>query len=130
MAARIVLVLSALVWLPYGVYCFVRPDSLAEAAGVVATTPVGVIELKAMYGGLQVGIGLLCALGAARLPLQRPALVALLFLTAGLGLARLGGVASAGSLDGYNGFALGFEWGTAALSAWLVSRSGAAAAPA
>lgn len=128
MAARIVLGLSALVWLPYGVYCFLAPGSLADAAGVAATTPTGAIELRAMYGGLQAGIGLLCALAVARGDLVRPALLALLFLTGGLGLARLGAAATAASVDGYTGFALGFEWATAALAAWLLARPAPSAA--
>ena len=50
MAARIFLALSALVWLLYGLYCLLVPGSLAEAAGVAATTPTGTTELRAMYG--------------------------------------------------------------------------------
>jgi hypothetical protein len=130
MAARIFLGLSALVWLPYGLYCFFQPGSLAEGAGVAATSTAGSIELQAMYGGLQVGIGVLCALGVFRPALERPALLALLFLAGGLAVARLGAVTAAGALDGYNGFALGFEWATVALCGWLVSRGVPAPAPA
>ncbi|MGH0037651.1 MAG: DUF4345 family protein [Myxococcota bacterium] len=126
MAARIFLGLSALVWLPYGIYCFLRPAALAESAGVAAQTDVGSVEIQAMYGGLQAGIGVLCALGALRPALREPALIALLFLAAGLALARLGGLASVGSLDPYNGFALVFEGATVALAAWLSRRAGPA----
>ena len=54
MATRIFLLLSALLWLPYGIYCWLHPSYLAEAAGVVFQ---GSTELRAMYGGLQAALG-------------------------------------------------------------------------
>jgi hypothetical protein len=59
MAARIFLAFSALLWLPYGVYCFFDPGFLAGAAGVVSQSPTASTELRAMYGGLQTAIGAL-----------------------------------------------------------------------
>jgi hypothetical protein len=52
---RIFFALTALVWLPYGIFCFFQPGYLAQAAGVTATSATGTIELRAMYGGLQAG---------------------------------------------------------------------------
>lgn len=120
LAPRVFLGLEALVWLPYGLYCFAQPGYLAEAAGVAAASTTGTVELRAMYGGLQAGIGVLAALGAMRAERMRPALLALLFLAAGLGLARLLGALSAGELSGYTAFALVFEGVTAGVSAFLL----------
>jgi hypothetical protein len=50
--ARAFLVCSVLVWLPYGIYCFLVPGALADYAGVVGATATGSTELRAMYGGL------------------------------------------------------------------------------
>jgi hypothetical protein len=119
-SVRVFLVLEALVWLPYGLYCFLAPGALAASAGVAATTPTGTTELRAMYGGLQAGLGALVALAALRPALVRPALLALLFLGAGLGLARLAGVLLDGGLSGYTAFALGFEAVTAGVAAALL----------
>ncbi len=33
LAIRLFLGFSALLWLPYGIYCFLQPNSLTEAAG-------------------------------------------------------------------------------------------------
>ena len=66
-----------------------EPGSLAEAAGVAFQSPTGSTELRAMYGGLQIAIGALAGLAALRASLARPALLAIAFLTAGLGSARL-----------------------------------------
>ena len=77
MATRIFLRLSALLWVLYGLYCFVEPSQLAEAAGVAASTTTGTIELRAMYGGLQVAIGLLAGAAVFTPRLQPAALLML-----------------------------------------------------
>ena len=131
-STRIFLALEALVWLPYGLYCFAVPGYLLDAAGVSAATGTGTVELQAMYGGLQAGLGLLAALGALRAGLARPALLALLFTAGGLGVARLLAALLAGGFSGYTVFALGFEAVTAGVAAALLARPdpGAQAVPA
>ena len=123
MGIRIVLALSALIWLPYGIFCFLQPGALAQSAQVVATGPTGTVELRAMYGGLQAAIGVLCALAIFRPTLERPALVLLISVFAGLGIARLLGGLIAGEFSTYNVGALIFEWGGAALCIWILPRS-------
>ena len=129
MARRIFLGLSALVWLPYGIFCFFQPAYLEGAAGVAIGSTTGSIELRAMYGGLQAAIGVLAALALFRPDWVRPALVVLLFLTAGLGTARALGAGLEGEVSAYTGFALVFEFASAFAAAWLL-RSGSAGAPA
>jgi len=125
--ARIFLAISVLIWLPYGLYCVASPGALAEIAGVAATTATGTTELRAMYGGLQSAAGLLALLAALR-PKYAPAvLLAIAFLTAGLGFARLVGVALDGSLDSYTGSAVALELGTAAIAGALLQRVNRAA---
>jgi Domain of unknown function (DUF4345) len=130
MFERGVLLLSAIVWLPYGIYCFLQPGSLAEAAGVVATTPTATTELRAMYGGLQIAIGALACAALARPRLAAGVLLTLVFLTGGLASTRLLGVVMDGSWSGYTAGRLGFEVASAALALFALSRSqpGAAAA--
>jgi hypothetical protein len=126
--ARAFLFVSALVWLPYGIFCFFQPGYLAEAAGVAASSTTGTIELRAMYGGLQAAIGALALLAALRPAWVRHALVALAFLCAGLGTSRLAGAVVHGEVSGYTAFGLAFEFTSAILAMWLVSRESAAAA--
>lgn len=109
MGARIFLALSALLWLPYGIYCFVDPAFLGEAATVTFASPTGATEIRAMYGGLQIGIGLLCALGAARADWRATALRALLLLVSGLFLTRAAGVLLDDSMSAYTSMGLAFE---------------------
>jgi hypothetical protein len=110
LAARIFLALCGVLWLPYGVLCLVNPGSLAEAAGVVASSATGTIELRAMYGGLQAAVGALALAGAARPALAPHALLALGALAAGLGVTRLAAAAAAGVFESYTLGALGLEW--------------------
>ena len=123
MAARIFLGLSVLVWLPYGVWCFLDPAQLAGSAGVGFHSPTGSTELRAMYGGLQAALGALALGGVLRVSLERPALIALFFVTAGLASARISGVFLDGSLSPYTIAGLGFEITTAAIAGWLLARS-------
>jgi hypothetical protein len=122
---RIFLVLEALVWLPYGLFCFVRPDFLHDGAGIGILTPTGGIELRAMYGGLQAAIGVLCLRGLATVERGRMAVTVVGTLTAGLASARTIGALLAGDFSSYTRFALVFEWGSC-LGAFLVLRSLAA----
>jgi hypothetical protein len=120
MGAKLFLGLSALVWFPYGLYCFFAPTALAGSAGVTFTTPTGVTELRAMYGGLQAALGLLAFAGMQRPPLTRPALIALFTVTAGLGTARLLAALGDGAWSGYTLLGLVFELGSALWAAALL----------
>jgi hypothetical protein len=114
MASVIFLCVSALVWLPYGLFCFANPAFLVEAAGVAATSATGSTELRAMYGGLQAGIGALALVAMWREGLRSSALVCLAFLCGGLALARLAGAVLDAELSSYTLVGLGFEIGSAA----------------
>lgn len=113
---------SALVWLPYGIYCFTTPSFLDGAAAIVAQSATGTTELRAMYGGLQAGIGLLCLVALLRPAFVRPAVVMLAFLTSGLFLTRLGGVVLDGGLSGYTAGGLFFELLSSGAAIVLLSR--------
>ena len=123
MGVRIVLGLSVLIWLPYGIYCFFNPGFLATAAGVTATDVTGAIELRSMYGGVQGAIGVVCLLGLFRARLERSALILLIAAGAGLGTARLIASLWAGEFSEYNVGGLAFEWGTVAAAFAMLPRA-------
>ena len=116
MGSRVFLGVSALVWFPYGLLCLAKPSILENTAGVVASTVTGTVELRAMYGGLQVAIGALCTLGCVSRAWRTCALTSLGVLTAGLGLGRIVGVTAGGGLSSYTAAALGFELVSAVLA--------------
>ena len=85
------LLLEAVVWLPYGLLLVFAPNFLVTAteSGLVANTPTGMTEIRAMYGGAQAAIGTFCLVARFRHAYAHPALLMLAFLTSGLALARL-----------------------------------------
>lgn len=119
---RLFLAIEALLWLPYGILCFVEPTRLAEVAGVASLSPTGAIEIRAMYGGLQAGLGVLAAAAFFRPSLQRPALLALAFLCAGLFTARLGGAVLERDFTPYTMGGLLFELLSSAFAIRLLDR--------
>ena len=107
-------------FIPYGLYCLVSPESLAGGAGVSATSLTGTIELQAMYGGLQVAVGALCATALLRRSLQDVALIALLYMFAGLAVVRVSLALVYGDFSAYTVFAMSFETGCLAFLLWYV----------
>lgn len=119
---RLFLAASALVWLPYGLLCFLDPAFLVQAAGVASTSVTGTIELRAMYGGLQVAIGALAGAACFLPSLRRPALFTLSFLCAGLFTARLLGAVAAAEFSSYTAMGLLFELLSATFATTLLIR--------
>lgn len=95
---------TAIAWFCYGIYCFFQPQMLASAAGIGALNAAGVTELRAMYGGLQSGIGILALIGARALRWQRGVLLSLACVYGGLATAR--GIAALGGGD-FSAYTLG-----------------------
>ena len=108
-ATKLFLGFNLVVWLPYGLFCLLQPTYLGEVAGVIGSTPTGTTEIRAMYGGLQTGIGVLALVALLRTEHVRGALLALLCLSGGLVLARITGFALDASSSGYTWGAIGFE---------------------
>jgi hypothetical protein len=127
--ARAFLIVSGLMWAVYGIYLLAVPQALAATAGVSATTLTGLIELRAMYGGLEMAVGAF-ALSAAWLPgMLRSGLLAMGLACAGLGVTRLVSAAYAGEFSTYTRQGLALELALAALALWLFLRQRAAAPP-
>jgi hypothetical protein len=106
---KVFLVVSVLIWLPYGLYCTFSPEYLADAAGVSAMTPTATTEIRAMYGGLQAAIGVMCAVSLVRPHYVGSALFSVSFLTGGLALARIFGFFMDDSGSTYTYGAIFFE---------------------
>ena len=119
---QVFLAVQALVWLPYGIFCLASPGALGQITGFALTTATAQTEVRAMYGGLQMALGLLALLALRRESLARSLVLVLGVATAALAFGRLTGVVLDGGLSGYTIGGLGFEIGTAAWAAWLVRR--------
>jgi hypothetical protein len=120
--ARIFLGASALLWFPYGIYCFLHPEFLAGAAGVASTTATGMTELRAMYGGLQAGIGLFALVGCLSQAARGSVLLGLALLCGGLGSTRLIAAFVDGGWSAYTASGIVFEWLSTALAVHFARR--------
>ncbi len=120
MIARIFLGLQAVLFIPYGIYCLVDPGMLAGSAGLTATTVTGTIELQAMYGGLQVAVGMMCFMGLLRQDCEFVALYALLFLFAGLAVVRVSLGLMRGDFSDYTVIAMIFESASLLFLLWYI----------
>ena len=120
MIARIFLGLQAVLFIPYGIYCLVDPGMLAGSAGLTATTVTGTIELQAMYGGLQVAVGVMCVMGLLRQDCEFVALYALLFLFAGLAVVRVSLGLMRGDFSDYTVIAMIFESASLLFLLWYI----------
>lgn len=121
-ATRILLLVLGAAFLPYGLFCFVSPSFLGEAAGVTTASPTGMTEVRAMYGGLQAAFGAFLFATARDARLTPGGLAAAAFVMSGLALGRGLGLALDGGLSGYTGGALAFEAGSAAIALTLLGR--------
>lgn len=118
MLAKIVLWISAVMLIGYGALCLISPAIPASYAGLVLTNGDAVAEIGAMYGGLQMGFGLFCLLGAMNASLERPALGLLVMCIGALALGRLAWTLIGSSPVGaYTYGAMTFEFITATLAA-------------
>jgi len=117
MLGKVILWVSAIGFIGYGLACLVSPALPTNYAGLVMTTGDAYAEVGAMYGGLQTGFGLFCLLGALRKDLFRPALMSLVLLVGGLALARLySTLTGVEAVGGYTHGAMVYEFATAILS--------------
>ena len=115
--ARVVLWISGLGMLGFGLAFLWAPLETMAAAGLSLEGALAATELRAFYGGLEVALGLLilaCALRAERL---RDGLVLSLAIYGGIGLARLAGMLIEGSDTPFLRFALATELGLAIAAA-------------
>ncbi|MEZ5571580.1 MAG: DUF4345 family protein [Halioglobus sp.] len=124
MLGKVILWISALTFITYGLACLVSPALPAGYAGLGMNTGDAFVEIGAMYGGLQTGFGLFCLLGALRKDLYRPALTALVLLTGGLALARLYSTLTGTEAVGtYTYGAMVYEFSTAILAGIALRKS-------
>ena len=94
--ARVSLVLAALAYAGFGVATLVRP-SVLNVLGIELLRPAASTEIRAFYGGLELGMALFFARAAAEPAWFRPALFAQAASLGGVVLARLAGIAVDGS---------------------------------
>ena len=119
--SRIILGFTGVAFAGYGVYCAIDLDLMLETTGSVFRTPAAAVEARAMYGGLQTGLGLVFINAAVNWRLTAYGLVVMFFVMGGLALGRALGI-WLDEGDEYNNAALIFEATSAVLAAFALWR--------
>jgi len=108
--------------LGFGVVCAWDPLGMLGRLDIGASSLTGVNELRAFYGGFEIGIGiflLLCAFGFLE---QRTGLVAVMCSFGAIGIVRLLGAFSSADTSTWTVVACGVELGVACVGGLLLSR--------
>lgn len=111
---KIYTALNAILFIVFGVWCLLDPEYTAAAIGLAMVGDQGFAEYLAVYGGLQMGLGVFYGLATAHESVQRPAILLSISVYSGLVLARMVAVMNKGP-------ALGFGWYYFALEGMLLS---------
>lgn len=74
MISRIFLTALALMYAAFGYWSITDPVAMTSQLGVEVGGPAGVFEMRGVFGGISIGGALLCAAGAFKASMTRPAL--------------------------------------------------------
>ncbi|MGE8503623.1 MAG: DUF4345 family protein [Pseudomonas sp.] len=119
--ARIVLLIQIAALSLLGLAYFIRPEEMASFSGALLMGSAAVTEVRAYYGGLQLGLAAYLAMALTRMDLLRPALMLLVLLYAALALARIAGLwLDSGVQQTFNLYALLLEVMSAVLAWWAL----------
>ncbi|WPC04451.1 DUF4345 family protein [Pseudomonas benzenivorans] len=119
--ARVILVVQILALGGLGLAYFIRPHEMANLSGMLLLAPAAATDVRAYYGGLQLGLAAYLLLALARLELIRGALTLLVLLYSALALARIGGLwLDGGAQQTFNLAALLLEVVSAGLAFWAL----------
>ena len=115
------LIFTVLVWLPWGLICIFDTDSILKIIGVTSVNPTGNTDIRVMYGGVQLAVGLMAAFALYDRRRFESLLFTLAFLGSCLALSRSYGLVVDGSSTFYTWGVLTYEFFAAISSiAWLI----------
>jgi hypothetical protein len=119
--ARVVLLLQVLALAGLGLTYFILPHEMANLSGMLLMAPAAATDVRAYYGGLQLGLAAFIGLSLVRHDLIRAALTLLVLVYSALALARIGGLwLDGGAQQTFNLYALLLEVVSVGLCFWAL----------
>jgi hypothetical protein len=122
--SRIFLVLGSLIYLGFGLLFVVHPDAITELDGIILPTRSSANHIRAVLGGMEIGLGALLLFFALR---KERVIYGLIVLAGSIGLAslaRLFGIFFDGAGDRSNwlSFIAEFSFGVTALILYYLEK--------
>lgn len=111
----VVLVLAALGFLGFGLAIVAAPEAVLAPVGISGTA-AGLVELRAFYGGLEVGLAAFLFACAAKPAWRVPGLWSVALINGGIAAARLLGIGLTGEFTTFFAYALVWELGFVVLA--------------
>ncbi|MEM9172555.1 MAG: DUF4345 domain-containing protein [Pseudomonadota bacterium] len=99
MFAKVVLWIVGLITLAFGAWTLALPFGIAGLVGYDLMTPGAITEIRAFYGGVELGLALFWISGAFKPSLLRPALVSMVMIWGAVAASRTLGIVLDGSLS-------------------------------
>jgi len=119
--ARVILGIQIVLLAGVGLAYFIRPHEMSNLSGMLLLAPAAATDVRAYYGGLQLGLAAFLVLALVRAELTGAALTLLVLLYNALALARIGGLwLDGGAQQTFNLYALLFEVVSAGLAFWAL----------
>ena len=119
--ARVVLIIQLVALVGLGLAYFIQPHQMANLSGMLLMAPAAATDMRAFYGGLQIGLAAFIGVSLSRLDLTRAALTLLVLLYSSMALARMGGLwLDGGAQQTFNLYALLLEVVSVVLCFWAL----------
>ena len=103
------LLFNCMVWIPWGLICIFDTARIAQIIGVTSTDATGNTDLRVMYGGFQLAVGLMAAYALYDRRQFKSFVHALAFLGTCMALSRSYGLMVDGSNTVYTWGVLAYE---------------------
>lgn len=123
--ATVIVRINAVLFLLYGIGFIFFPEAMAQmVSGSAPSQTSALIDMRATYGGMSAGIGLLLfALGNGQ-AMARKGLLGVVLLMVGMASGRLYGIVVDGSPNLTMHIYLGLELAMATVAIWAMSKRG------
>jgi hypothetical protein len=122
----VILALAGLSFIGFGVAFVVSPAEMAGVVGLVAETPSALTEVRAMYGGLEIALGMVLLTLLRGATAQVIGLRVAAFAFGGLALGRLTGLVVDGFWQPFTWLLMAVEILSASLCVWALRAAQAA----
>lgn len=121
--ARGLVFASALIFIVVGAGFLLIPGQYADILEISLPTAMARTDVRATYGGLELGFGVFLVLCVVRREWIRPGLWALALGTGGFAAGRLVGLVTEGTINNFMLFFLALELAVTLLAVFLLRRS-------